>query len=75
MLPSRERAVLLDKAYLALVRSRDAAGFAGGRHTMPEPPQNVHRGIEYGSTDLARTGKVFRDGTLYLDWTWLPDGG
>lgn len=84
ILPSRERAILLDKAYLALVRSRGAAGFAGGRDTVPAPPRNVHRRIENGSTDLARTGKVFRDGTLHLDWnrldsTWLdwnrlPDG-
>ena len=75
ILPSRERAILLDKAYLALVRSRDAAGFAGGRDTMPAPPQNVHRRIENGSTDLARTGMVFRDGTLHLAWNGLPDGG
>ena len=72
ILPSRERAILLDKAYLALVRSRDADGFAGGRDTMPAPPKNVHRRIENGSTDLARTGMVFRDGTLHLDWTQLP---
>ena len=61
----------LTKAYLALVRSREAAGFAGGRDTVPAPPQNVHRRIENGSTDLALTGKVFRDGTLHLDWSWL----
>lgn len=63
--PSRERALLLDKAYMALVREQS---FEKGRDAFPESVVNVHPGIKNGSTDLARTGKVFHDGRLWLDW-------
>ena len=68
ILPSRERALRLDKAYLALVRRQD---FTRGRDAMLAPPANVHRAIENGATGLAERGKVFPDGRLQLDWTSL----
>jgi hypothetical protein len=63
--PSRERALKLNKAYMALVKTQR---FDLGRDTVIHPPGNVHPEIENGSTDLAATGKVFTDGRLWLDW-------
>jgi hypothetical protein len=63
--PSRERALLLAKAYMVLVREQS---FDKGRDAMPLPPANVHREIENGSTGLGKAGKVYRDGRLWLDW-------
>lgn len=65
ILPSRERALLLSKAYLALVRTQT---FEQGRDTIISPPQNVHTAIENGETQLKETGKVFQDGKLWLEW-------
>lgn len=72
ILPSRERALRLDKAYLALVRRQD---FTRGRDAMLAPPANVHRVIENGATGLAERGKVYMDGRLQLDWTSLGAPG
>jgi hypothetical protein len=63
--PSRSRALLLNKAYMALVRSQR---FDLGRDTLIAPPANVHRQIQNGSTELGQIGKVFSDGRLWLDW-------
>lgn len=63
--PSRRRALDLDKAYLAIVREQS---FTRGRDAVLAPARNVHRRIENGSTELERTGMVFRDGRLQLDW-------
>jgi hypothetical protein len=63
--PSRQRALQLNKAYMALVREQ---GFAYGRDTLLVPPANVHGAIENGSTDLAASGRVYFDGQLWLDW-------
>ncbi len=63
--PSRERALLLAKAYMVVVREQS---FELGRDAMPVPPANVHREIENGSTELGQAGKIFRDGRLWLDW-------
>jgi hypothetical protein len=63
--PSRERALLLNKAYMVLVREQT---FAFGRDAVITPPANVHRVIENGSTALHETGRIFRDGRLWLDW-------
>lgn len=63
--PSRERALLLDKAYMTLVREQS---FERGRDALPQAAARVQPGIRNGSTDLARTGKVFHDGRLWLDW-------
>lgn len=63
--PSRERALRLGKAYMVLVREQS---FEKGRDAFPDAVTNVQPGIPKGSTDLARTGKVFHDGHLWLDW-------
>lgn len=63
--PSRERALQLDKAYLALVREQS---FELGRDTLLAPPRNVHRRIENGDTGLKARGAVYSDGRLWLDW-------
>lgn len=63
--PSRERALRLGKAYMVLVREQS---FEKGRGAFPDAVTNVQPGIQNGSTDLARTGKVFHDGHLWLDW-------
>lgn len=67
--PSRERALLLDKAYRALVLTQR---FDLGRDALPAPAENVHRLIENGSTDLAKTKKVYHDGRLQLAWGARP---
>ncbi|MCB0193693.1 MAG: hypothetical protein KDJ65_17225 [Anaerolineae bacterium] len=64
--PSRERAALLNKAYMALVKEQT---FELGRDTIISPPVNVHEAIENGDTELRETGKVFFDGRLWLDWS------
>jgi len=64
--PSRERALLLNKAYMALVKTQT---FELGRDTVITTLQNVHQKIENGSTGLAEAKKVYNDGTLRLDWT------
>lgn len=69
--PSRERALALNKAYLAIVREQS---FVRGRDAMIAPATNVHRKIENGSTELERTGLVFRDGQLQLSWP-VPESG
>lgn len=63
--PSRERALLLNKAYLALVREQR---FHLGRDAVLAPTKNVHESIENGDTDLAPAGLVFKDGRLWLSW-------
>lgn len=68
IVPSRARALLLDKAYLALVRRQD---FTRGRDPVIAPPVNVHRIIENGATGLTERNMVFTDGRLQLDWSSL----
>ena len=63
--PSRERAIALDKAYMALVREQD---FVHGRDAVAEPAINVHRSISNGDTGLKKRGAVYRDGRLWLEW-------
>ncbi|MEZ4229956.1 MAG: hypothetical protein R3B89_12345 [Polyangiaceae bacterium] len=66
ILPSRERALDLDRAYRALVR---AQAFDRGRDALIGRVQNVHPEIVNGSTELGATGRVFDDGQLRLDWS------
>jgi len=40
-----------------------------GRDTIITPLENVQEKIENGSTGLAEANKIYRDGTLRLDWT------
>jgi hypothetical protein len=73
--PSRERALALNKAYMALVAEQR---FEEGRDAFLTPPTNVHRQIENGSTGLEENGKVYIDGQLRLDWSatgWVPPAG
>lgn len=66
ILPSRERALLLDKAYRALVREQ---AFASGRDAMIAPAQHVHRKVDGAETGLrVEDGRVFKDGRLWLAW-------
>lgn len=67
--PSRPRALLLNKAYRALVRTQS---FEQGRDTLLLPASNVHRRIENGETELGRTQRLFDDGRLWLDWRGTP---
>jgi len=64
--PSRARALRLNKAYMALVREQN---FIRGRDTIAGTISNVHGRIENGATNLSETGKVFKDGRLWLDWS------
>ena len=61
IMPSRERAIALNKAYMALVRSQR---FDLGRDTLLVPPANVHQAIDNGDTGL----KAYKDGSLFLSW-------
>jgi hypothetical protein len=65
LLPSRARALALDKAYLLLVREQR---FELGRDAFLGVPANVHARIENGSTELAARQMVFHDGMIWLDW-------
>ncbi len=65
LLPSRERALALDKAYRVLVKGQR---FDLGRDAVATPAKNVHRKITNGSTELAKANRVHRDGRLRLDW-------
>ncbi|WP_020651195.1 hypothetical protein [Solimonas variicoloris] len=64
-LPSRERALALDKAYRVLVGEQR---FAAGRDAPLQPPAQVHRRLDNDETGLAARDLVYRDGRLWLDW-------
>ncbi len=67
LFPSRERAMALNKAYLAIVREQS---FVRGRDAVLQPATRVHARIDgNGSTALGKTGKIFPDGRLHLDWS------
>jgi hypothetical protein len=69
LMPSRERALALAKAYLLIVREQS---YARGRDGTIEPQANVHRQIgEDESTGLSEAELVFLDGTLRLDWRMI----
>lgn len=63
--PSRERALLLNKAYLVLVR---AQRFDRGRDATIMPIVNAQASIREESTGLAAMKRVYTDGKLHLDW-------
>jgi len=65
VMPSRERALALDKAYLALVREQS---FILGRDAVLKPVKNVHERIENGDTGLKKKKAIYDDGRLWLDW-------
>lgn len=62
--PSRERALALGKAYLTLVREQS---YALGRDALPAPPLNVHKQIEDRETALKASGRVYKDGRIWLE--------
>ncbi|WP_437510225.1 hypothetical protein [Sorangium sp. So ce1099] len=63
--PSRERALLLDKAYRALVR---AQRFEAGRDVTLGPATGVLRVVEGESTGLGEAQRVYLDGRAHLAW-------
>ncbi|MGE0327167.1 MAG: hypothetical protein AB7S68_32895, partial [Polyangiaceae bacterium] len=65
ILPSRERALALNRAYRALVVSQR---FDLGRDALIGKVGNVHADIINGSTEVGTTGRVFDDGQLRLNW-------
>jgi hypothetical protein len=67
IMPSRERALALAKAYLLIVREQS---FARGREPIVEPLANVHRQIVEESTGLSEAKLVYLDGSLRLDWAY-----
>jgi len=69
--PSRERALLLDKAYRVLVEQQR---FDLGRDALLTPAEGVHRAVENGPTGLEASRRVFLDGRLHLDWRAAEPG-
>ena len=67
--PSRQRALMLDKAYMALVRGQD---FEHGRDAVLRPAAHVYQHIDNGDTGLKKNGAVYRDGRLWLAWPAPP---
>lgn len=65
IMPSRQRALDLDRAYMTLVRRQS---FERGRDTTLGPAHNVHASIEQESTGLEPAGRVYTDGQLRLAW-------
>nr|ADN68496.1 hypothetical protein [Sorangium cellulosum] len=63
--PSRERALLLDKAYRVLVR---AQRFEAGRDAAIGPATGILRVVEEESTGLAEAHRVYLDGRAHLAW-------
>ncbi|EDM81800.1 hypothetical protein PPSIR1_05018 [Plesiocystis pacifica SIR-1] len=70
LMPSRERALALAKAYWLIVREQS---FAAGRDPVLAPVATVHERITDASTGLSETGKLYADGTLRLDWSAEPN--
>ena len=67
--PSPARALVLDKAYLVIVREQS---FTRGREPVIEPLTQVHRQIDDASTGLSEAKRVYLDGTLRLAWDQVP---
>lgn len=65
VMPSRERALLLDKAYLALVRTQR---FDLGRDPVVTPPGRARAQIQEESTGLDEANRTYTDGRLHLSW-------
>lgn len=63
--PSDDRAMQLNRAYMALVGEQR---FDLGRDAPISPPKNVFARIEEPSTGLVERNLVFQDGKLHLDW-------
>jgi len=67
VVPTYERALDLNRAYMALVRTQS---FERGRDAPLSPLRRVFARVESETpTGLEENGLIYRDGTLYLDWT------
>ena len=71
LLPSRQRALALDKAYLQIVREQS---YVHGRDAVLQPAQNVHDHLDNTDTALKASAHVYQDGRLWLDWDALSAG-
>ncbi len=69
VVPSRRRALQLDKAYLLIVREQS---FVHGRDALLAPAANVHAQLDNSDTALKASGRTYRDGRLWLDWDAAP---
>lgn len=67
--PSRKRALLLNKAYMALVREQT---FEKGRDVVIRPAKNVLQHTENVETAFAKAGHIYADGQLRLNWRGTP---
>lgn len=65
VMPSRARALLLDKAYLALVRTQR---FDLGRDPIVTPPARARARIPEERTGLDEAKRTYPDGRLHLAW-------
>jgi hypothetical protein len=65
ILPSRRRALQLDKAYRLIVREQS---FIHGRDAVLEPAANVYQRLQNTDTALKASGRSYKDGRLWLDW-------
>ena len=66
VLPSRARAIALDRAYLANVLEQS---YVWGRDAVIAPARNVHATIVERSTGLGENNRTVRDSRLQLDWS------
>ena len=67
--PSPKRALLLNKIGMVLAQTQL---YTLGRDALLMPAENVHRSISGISTGLSEASRVYRDGSLWLDWEWRP---
>lgn len=65
ILPSRRRALQLDKAYMLIVREQS---FVHGRDALLAPAENVYSKLDNTDTALKASGQTYQDGRLWLDW-------
>ena len=65
ILPTKERALQMNKAYQILVQMQN---FERGRQVFLQPPTTILKNVTTDSTGLAESNKVYFDGHLWLDW-------
>ena len=68
IVPSRSRALQVDKAYMLIVREQS---FSHGRDALTAPAVNVHAQLDNTDTALKASGRTYQDGRLWLDWDVL----
>ncbi|MBC2607718.1 hypothetical protein H5P27_16820 [Pelagicoccus albus] len=69
--PSKERALVLNKAYKAIVEDQD---FIYGRDATVQPPANVYSEIDNLRTPTLPEDRVF-EWDIRLDWSQLEESG